>query len=95
MSNVITRAVGVAGVLELDAILDEAEPGDMFILCSDGLTDVATDADIAATAAGKTPAAAAQALLDLTLARGAPDNVSIVVVACVEATAAGGEGGAE
>jgi serine/threonine-protein phosphatase Stp1 len=85
MSNVIVRAVGVDGRLELDAIIDEALPGDVFVLCSDGLTDVAADADIAATAAGKPPAAAAQDLLDLTLLRGAPDNVSIVVVACSEA----------
>jgi len=92
MSNVITRAVGVAEELELDAILDEAEPGDVFVLCSDGLTDVAADADIAATLAGKPPEMAAQALLDLTLDRGAPDNVSIVVVACAEATAVGAEG---
>jgi len=91
MSNVITRAVGVAEELELDAILDEAEPGDVFVLCSDGLTDVAADADIAATLAGKAPEVAAQALLDLTLDRGAPDNVSIVVVACAEATAASAE----
>jgi serine/threonine protein phosphatase PrpC len=94
MSNVVTRAVGVSDDLEVDAILDEAEPGDVFILCSDGLTDVAADADIAEVAAGKTPSAAAQALLDLTLERGAPDNVSVVVVTCAEATAAAVEASA-
>jgi serine/threonine protein phosphatase PrpC len=80
-AHVVTQAVGV-GRLVFGTRVGTVQPGDRFLLCSDGLTNVAADAEIAAElAAAPEPRGAAERLRDLALARGAPDNVTIVVVA--------------
>ncbi len=85
MSHVLSRAVGVERDLELAAITDEAQPGDVFMLCSDGLYGVMSDDEILQILASE-PQAAARSLIDTCLARGAPDNVTVIVVACQEPT---------
>ncbi|HEY9348845.1 MAG TPA: serine/threonine-protein phosphatase, partial [Inquilinus sp.] len=80
-ANVITRAVGASGPLELDMVQGDSRPGDVFLLCSDGLTNVVAEAEIADRLAALPCEAASTALLDLALARGAPDNVTLVVLA--------------
>jgi serine/threonine protein phosphatase Stp1 len=80
--NIITRAVGAMEHLELQHIEDQIEPDDFFLLCSDGLTKVASDEEIGAVLADTRPEAAPGRLIDLALARGAPDNLTVVVVAC-------------
>lgn len=80
-ANVITRAVGASGPLELDTVQGDSRPGDIYLLCSDGLTNVVADADIADRLAALPCEAAAAALLELALARGAPDNVTLIVIA--------------
>ncbi len=82
MAHVLSRAVGVEPELELDAVSDTAMVGDMFLICSDGLTCTVGDAELATLLAGGRPAATAEELVRLCLERGAPDNVSVVVVAC-------------
>jgi serine/threonine-protein phosphatase Stp1 len=82
MANVITRAVGVAPDLALDVVEDEVAAGDSFLLCSDGLNKCLSDAEIAAIAFTHPPGEACDALLAATLKRGAPDNVSVIVVRC-------------
>lgn len=79
LSNVITRAVGGVSVLGMDIRLFGILPGDTFLLCSDGLYNELPDADIAARI-GEDLEASADALLAETLARGARDNVSLVLV---------------
>lgn len=79
--NVLTRALGA----EAEAAPDVAErpltPGDALLLCSDGLWGLADDRDLAqALTAAPDAAQAAQALVDLALARGGHDNISVVVV---------------
>jgi serine/threonine-protein phosphatase Stp1 len=86
MSHVLSRAVGVAPRLELDAVSDEAKVGDVFLVCSDGLTRTIPDAELATILAQGNPAAAADELVKICLDRGAPDNVSVVVVNCDETT---------
>jgi protein phosphatase len=44
--SVITRAVGTDPDVDVDAFTIEAEPGDVFLICSDGLTDMVGDDDI-------------------------------------------------
>lgn len=87
MSHVLSRAVGVEETLQLDAISDEAAPRDVFLLCSDGLTGLVPDEEIAATLSSLPVGAACNRLLELVLDRGAPDNVTIVAVSCEEKTA--------
>jgi len=78
--HVITRAIGVHDTPELDLDNGELEDGDIFILCSDGLTGHVADAEILTAVHGSTAQAACDALLSLTLERGANDNVTVVIV---------------
>ena len=86
MGHVLARAVGVAPEVEVDVIQDEVEPGDTFLLCSDGLHGCLGDDTIAAVLADPSIEAAARTLVDLTLEAGAPDNVTVVAVRFSEAT---------
>jgi serine/threonine protein phosphatase PrpC len=86
MSHVITRAVGVQSVLEVDAIADAPMAGDVFLLCSDGLYGVVADEEIAHHLGANRPGQACQQLVELCLERGAPDNVTVVAVACDQTT---------
>ncbi|HEY2660077.1 MAG TPA: protein phosphatase 2C domain-containing protein [Caulobacteraceae bacterium] len=87
MAHILSHAVGVATPLRLDVVTGEIEDGDIFLLCSDGLTDVVDDAGIAGRLSAAKGAPAAQRLLDLALSRGAPDNVTVVSIACQEIAA--------
>ncbi|HLY47305.1 MAG TPA: protein phosphatase 2C domain-containing protein [Stellaceae bacterium] len=79
--HVVTQAIG-AGRLTFGTRTGIARPGDRFLLCSDGLTAMVGDDEIAQTlAAAAAPGDAARQLVDVVLARGAVDNVSLVVVA--------------
>ncbi len=78
-ANVITRAVGVAEELRVDIERGEASPGDLFLLASDGLTRLVDDQELAAELTSRPPEEAADRLIETVLARGAPDNVSIII----------------
>lgn len=78
--NLITRAVGADSVLELDDAMLDAQDGDMFLLCSDGLTNEVAEDDILAALLPGDCRHAADTLVDLALAHGGRDNVSAVVV---------------
>jgi serine/threonine protein phosphatase PrpC len=81
-ANVVTRAVGAVEHLVLDKTHEQISVGDMFLLCSDGLTRHVSDQEIAAVLTDETAPGAAQVLIDLALERGARDNVTTVVVRC-------------
>jgi len=55
-------------------------PGDLLLLCTDGLTDVVNDAEIIQTVRGKALQAATQALVDLACAHNAKDNITVVMM---------------
>ena len=78
-ANVITRAVGVSEELEVDSSTGEAAPGDIFFLASDGITRVVEDDELLEELANGSLEAAADKLVELVLARGAPDNLSMVI----------------
>jgi serine/threonine protein phosphatase PrpC len=90
-SNVITRAVGVAEHLELDIATGQAAAGDVFVLCSDGLTKHLRDDEILQYAAGRNARAACEAMLELALKRGGLDNVTVVVARLLSAVAQSSE----
>ena len=79
-ANVVTRAVGASPALEIDVVAGEVWPGDVYLLASDGLTKVVDDAELQAWLGGPEPAAVADRLLATCLNRGAPDNVSLIVL---------------
>jgi protein phosphatase/serine/threonine-protein phosphatase Stp1 len=77
-ANIITRAIGADGLEpELDKVTDRAEPGDRFLLCSDGLNKALSDTVIARLTATDDPA---RRLIDAALEYGVRDNVTAVVV---------------
>jgi protein phosphatase len=78
--SVVTQAVQ-GYPLHPATLLLPAEPGDRFLLCSDGLSDYVAD-DVIATllGAGTDPQSCAEALVTQALSAGAPDNVTVVVV---------------
>jgi protein phosphatase len=80
--NVITRAVGVGDEIDIDVRYGEIESGDTYLLCSDGLIAHVTDDEIEQAATGRKAREICEALLELTLSRGASDNVTIIVVQC-------------
>lgn len=77
--HLITRAVGALDVLELDENTLELNDGDTFLLCSDGLSNEVSEAEMANELAPGNCEAAAQRLLEIALARGGRDNISVVV----------------
>ena len=85
-SNVITRAVGVEETVAPDIQEIETEPGDLFLLCSDGLTDMVADPDIELRL--KENAAdlktASEQLVELANKNGGRDNISVVLARVVE-----------
>ncbi len=78
--NLITRALGVDREVECDATWLEPGEGSRLLLCSDGLTNVVEDETILdLSGREREPEGFCRALLELTLERGAPDNVTIVL----------------
>jgi serine/threonine protein phosphatase PrpC len=84
--HIITRAVGAGPTLNLDRRFAAMRQGDIFLLCSDGLTICFQDDELAGRLDGDLDAVA-DVLLAQALARGAPDNVSFVLIEATEPTA--------
>ena len=78
--NIVTRAVGAADVLALDLSNGELRPGDVFVLCSDGLTGHMEAPEIARIAGSRRPEDACREMIDLALQRGGHDNVTVIVI---------------
>ncbi len=80
-SNVITRAVGVSDSLALDMRQGPVQAGDVFLLCSDGLTGMLDDGEIQTIITqGPTLEDAMDRLIRRTLEQGARDNVTAMLV---------------
>jgi serine/threonine protein phosphatase PrpC len=79
--SVITRAVGTEPSVDVETLTVETEPGDLYLVCSDGLTDIVRDAEIAELilAAGKDPDASAEALVAAANRNGGIDNITVVL----------------
>jgi protein phosphatase len=78
--NVITRSLGPHPSVHIDLEGPYlAEPGDTFLLCSDGLSGPVTDEEIGAIVGCLAPEEAAETLVDLANFRGGPDNISVIV----------------
>ncbi len=78
--HAITRAVGGEATLQLDTRRDRVRLGDRYLLCSDGLTRELSSARITQLLGTGSVDEAAKALIDATLAHGAHDNVTVIVV---------------
>lgn len=77
--NEILRSVGVEGEVEIDVAQVIAAPGDYFVLCSDGLTGLVSDDEIAEIVREYPIDAAAERLVAMANARGGQDNITIQI----------------
>ena len=79
--NLITRALGVEEMVKPDIYMLQRKAGGYLLLCSDGLSNTVTDPEIQYEVIhGGEPEDCCQRLFDIALTRGAPDNVTVVLV---------------
>jgi protein phosphatase len=78
--NEVLRSLGTEESVEVDIDPVEVAPEDVFLLCSDGLSGVVPDAEIAALLVRQPAEDAARALVEAALAAGGPDNVTVQIV---------------
>lgn len=79
--NEILRSVGVEPDVDVEVAEVEVQGGDRYVLCSDGLSGVVKDDEIAALVQSKTPYEAVEALIELANERGGPDNITVQILA--------------
>lgn len=79
--NLVTRALGIEESVTVDLKEMATTPGDVFLLCSDGLTDMVSDEEIRGTLerCGGQLERATRALIELANAGGGKDNISVVL----------------
>ncbi|MBM4371589.1 MAG: Stp1/IreP family PP2C-type Ser/Thr phosphatase [Deltaproteobacteria bacterium] len=79
MKNIIVRALGLAEWVEVDTFEIDLVPGDRYLLCSDGLSDLVEEATVAALLSEDDPDRAADRLVDAALAAGGLDNITVLL----------------
>jgi serine/threonine protein phosphatase PrpC len=79
-SNVVTRAIGGEATLAVDVYRERVRAGDRFLLCSDGLTKILPLSEIESWMQQPDIRASVEGLVAETLRRGAPDNVTVLIV---------------
>jgi protein phosphatase len=80
-SNVIIRSLGPEPLVQVDVEGPHpVQDGDVFILCSDGLSGQVTDHELGAIVSTLPPAEACQFLVDLANLRGGPDNITVLII---------------
>ena len=77
--NLVTRALGIDEEVELELNQHDVEVGDVYLLCSDGLSDLIDDDIIQATLNAFDLADAAEALVELANDNGGKDNISVIL----------------
>lgn len=90
MRNIVTRALGSRQDVSVDLAEEPVRPGDVFLLCSDGLNTMLPDDAIEALLrhAAEEPPVACRSLIEEANRRGGEDNVTVVVVAFADGSAA-------
>jgi PPM family protein phosphatase len=79
--NLVTRAVGVEDTVMLESHLHDVQPGDVYLLCSDGLSDMLDDTAMARLLLSHDSLPdAGQALIDAANEAGGRDNIAVVLV---------------
>jgi PPM family protein phosphatase len=79
--NVITRSVGNASTVEVDIFYRDLMPGDVFLLCSDGVSGLVGPEQMRKAMSEKSPSQAAWDLVDMALDAGGHDNATVLVLA--------------
>ena len=92
--NLVTRALGIDPAVEPEIHEYDTRPGDIYLLCSDGLSDMVSDEDIGMTlkALGANLNLAAQQLVQMANDNGGRDNVSVILIKILRKYPAGRQG---
>lgn len=80
MKNLITRAVGIKSEVKVDMYAMHVQRGDTILICSDGLSNMVPDAQLAAALAGNDLKKAAALLVDGALDEGGSDNITAALL---------------
>jgi serine/threonine protein phosphatase PrpC len=86
MGHILSRAVGVREEVQIDRKIGGIEPGDAFLICSDGLHSYVDEGEIRQLMGRGSPERTLEALIAATLENGAPDNVTAIAVWTSEPT---------
>jgi protein phosphatase len=80
--NLVTRALGIESTVEIDILEEQALPGDIYLLCSDGLNDMVDDEEIRLTLRKYSAnlVESAWELVRLANEKGGRDNISVILV---------------
>lgn len=78
--NVITRSIGAAPNAQPDFFVEPCRPGDIWVLCSDGLTGHVGDDEIFRIASRHAPSESTRQLVELANGRGGRDNITVFVI---------------
>jgi len=92
--NLVTRALGIDPAVEAEIHEYDTQPGDIYLLCSDGLSDMVSDEDIgmALQALGANLNLAVQQLVQMANDNGGRDNVSVILIKILRKYPAGRQG---
>jgi len=79
--NLVTRALGISAEADVDIIEEQVKTGDIYVLCSDGLTDMVKDEEIHLTLSKYSAnlAQAADNLVQSANSKGGKDNISVIL----------------
>jgi protein phosphatase len=81
--HMITRCLGLTRFVNVDQIVIDVEPGDRYLLCTDGLNSMIDDGAIKEGLSEQAPDAAAWKLVDMANAGGGQDNITVIVADAV------------
>ncbi|MEX1038564.1 MAG: protein phosphatase 2C domain-containing protein [Acidimicrobiia bacterium] len=81
--HMITRCLGLTRFVNVDELIIDVEPGDRFLLCTDGLNSMVDDEAIKQGLAEQTPDAAVWKLVEMANAAGGQDNITVIVADAV------------
>ncbi|MGE5613403.1 MAG: Stp1/IreP family PP2C-type Ser/Thr phosphatase [Bacillota bacterium] len=80
--HVITRAIGTSSALDVGIMSFDYEEGDIFVLCTDGLTNKLEEYEILDVIANNEPDEACEKLVDIAKSKGGEDNITVIVIKC-------------
>ena len=85
--NVIVRALGMKESVKVDCFLDKPEPGDVYVLCTDGLSGPVTDEEIREITGNNVGSlgSASRALIERANRNGGPDNITVILARVIDA----------
>lgn len=78
--NVLTRSLGATSVVQTDCLFRKIQAGDVYLLCSDGLTSMLSDGEICGIIESTAQENAAQTLVKEANKKGGEDNISVILI---------------